>query len=238
MATVKTEFTQINGIKVKARHGFSDMKTYKEVIGNRVYERKGFKIQTGSTWMDCGGNVGAFCLFAASKGANVVTYEPDPFNCQLIEDNLKLNGWMDRVEIKQAALVCGDQKEAILSIGTNGNVWRNSLVKRWNSGKAIKVPCLNFDNEASKFRQCKMDIEGSEMPILESTKIVFDRLVYEWSFDIDPSLPRFWNIIEQQSSFYDLKFPVSSTRFEKRDYIEWQPSWFPACVNVFAWKKP
>jgi hypothetical protein len=83
-----------------------------------------------------------------------------------------------------------------------------------------------------------MDIEGAEMLILENTKKVFSKLVYEWSFDIDDSLPRFWNIIEKQKKQYsDLKDVGNTGKFKSRDYDTWQKSWFPACTNVFAFNK-
>lgn len=226
---------EINGIKFYYREGMSDLKTFNEVLGKQVYLKRGMTIQTGETWMDCGGNVGAFTLLACSKGAKVTVYEPDPFNCQMIQKNLDLNGL--KATIKQAALVHNNAKELILFIGNNGNVWRNSIVKKWNN-KGIKVPCLNFDNEAKDFDCCKMDIEGAEMLILENTNKVFRKLVYEWSFDIDDSLPRFWNIIEKQKKQYsDLNDVGNTAKFKTRDYDVWQKSWFPPCINVFAFNK-
>jgi len=225
----------INGIKFYHRDGFSDLKTFKEVIGNKVYEKKGMTIKANERWMDCGGNVGAFTLLACSKGAEVTVYEPDPFNCQMIQANLNLNGF--KAEIKEAALVHNDVKELILFIGNNNNVWRNSIVKKWNN-KGIKVACINFDEEAKNFDCCKMDIEGAEMLILENTKKVFSKLVYEWSFDIDDNLPRFWNIIEKQKKQYlHLKDIGNTGKFKTRDYNTWQKSWFPACTNVFAFNQ-
>jgi FkbM family methyltransferase len=232
MKVVKGE---INGIKFYHREGFSDLKTFNEVIGNEVYLKKGMSIQKGETWMDCGGNVGAFALLACSKGAKVTVYEPDPYNCEMIKNNLKLNGFT--ADVKQAALVHDDKKEVILFIGNNNNVWRNSIVKKWNN-KGIKVPCLNFDEEGRNFDCCKMDIEGAEMPILENTKKIFKKLVYEWSFDIDNNLRRFWSIIEKQKKQYsDLKDIGNTAKFKTRDYDTWQKSWFPACTNVFAFNK-
>ncbi len=226
---------EINGIKFYHREGMSDLKTFKEVIGDKTYLKKGMTIQKGEKWMDCGGNVGAFTLLACSLGAEVTVYEPDKFNCEMIKKNLKLNGF--KAEVKQYALVHNDVKNLILFIGNNGNVWRNSIVKKWNN-KGIKVPCINFDEEAKKFDCCKMDIEGAEMLILENTKKVFKKLVYEWSFDIDDSLPRFWNIIEKQKNQYlDLKDVGNTAKFKSRDYDTWQKSWFPACTNVFAYHK-
>lgn len=225
---------KIDGISFYYRDGLSDIKTFKEVIGNKTYLKKSMTIQQGERWMDCGGNVGAFTLLACSKGANVTVYEPDPYNCDMIEKNLKLNGF--KAEIKQFALVHNDVKELILFIGNNGNVWRNSIIKRWND-KGIKVPCINFDEAAKGFDCCKMDIEGAEMPILENTNVLFKKLVFEWSFDIDASLQRFWNIIDKLSKMYNLA-PIGNTaKYQSRDYDTWQKSWFPPCVNVYCYEK-
>lgn len=227
--------SEIKGIKFYHREGMSDKKTFDEVLWNEVYLKKSMTIQSGETWMDCGGNVGAFTLLACKKGAKVTVYEPDPFNCEMIQKNLYLNGFT--ATIKQVALVHDNKKEVILFIGNNGNVWRNSIIKKWND-KGVKVPCLNFENEAATFDCCKMDIEGAEMLILENTNKVFDKLVYEWSFDIDDSLTRFWNIIEKQKLQYANLIDVGNTgKFKSRDYDTWQKSWFPACANVFAFNK-
>jgi len=190
-------------------------------------------IEPGERWMDCGGNVGAFTLLACSMGAEVTVYEPDPFNCGMIQRNLDANGY--KATIKEAALVHDDTQQVTLFIGNNGNVWRNSIVKQWND-KGIKVPCLNFDAEAVAYENCKMDIEGAEMPILENTTKTFKKLVYEWSFDIDPSLPRFWALIEKQQAQYSgFKDIGNIAKFKSRDYNTWQNSWFPACAMVFAY---
>ena len=229
---MKLNQSEINGIKFFYRDGFSDFKTFKEVIGNSVYLKKGMTINRNERWMDCGGNVGAFTLLACSKGANVTVYEPDPYNCQMIEKNLALNGF--NANIKQSALVHNETKHVVLFIGNNGNVWRNSIVKKWNN-KGIKVPCLNFDSEAKNFDCCKMDIEGAEMLILENTNKVFKKLVYEWSFDIDGSLNRFRRIIDNQRLKY--KVEIVDKRFYELpdDYI---PKRFVVpCTNVFCYEK-
>lgn len=222
---------ECKGIKYHYREGFSDKKTFDEVIINDTYQKKGLKILPDEHWMDCGGNVGAFTLLACSKGANVTVYEPDPYNCEMIEKNLKLNNF--KAVIKQAALVHNETKEIILFIGNNNNVWRNSIVKKWNN-KGIKVPCLNFNDEAVAFNFCKMDIEGAEMLILENYSHIFNKLVFEWSFDIDPSLPRFWSIVEKLQIDYKVASVGNTAKFISRDYNLWQKSWFPACINVYC----
>lgn len=225
---------RINGIDFFYREGTSDLKTFDEVIKRNVYQKKGMTIERGEKWMDCGGNVGAFTLLACSKGAKVTVYEPDPNNCKMIEKNLKLNGF--EANIICAGLVHNDKKKANLYVGNNGNVWRNSMYKNWN-GKGIKVDCVNFDEIIPDGVCVKMDIEGAEMPILENTKRVFKKLIFEWSFDIDSSLPRFWRIIEKLEKKYRLAEIGNTAKFKSRDYDTWQKSWFPACTNVFCYEK-
>lgn len=226
--------TEHDGIKFFYREDTSDLKTFEEVVIRDVYQKKGNKIQNGEHWIDCGGNVGAFTVLACSKGAKVTVYEPDPFNCKMIEKNLKLNGF--DAEIVCAGLVHNEVKKANLYVGNNGNVWRNSMFKNWN-GKGLKVDCVNFDEVVPNGVCVKMDIEGAEMPILEKTERRFKKLVFEWSFDIDPSLPRFWSIIEKLQSQYNVASIGNTAKFKTRDYDVWQKSWFPPCINVFAFNK-
>jgi FkbM family methyltransferase len=225
---------EIKGIKFFHRENTSDLKTFDEVIGKDVYQKKGMKILAGEHWIDCGGNVGAFTLLACSLGAKVTVYEPDPNNCLMIEKNLELNNFTAKVVC--AGLVHNEVKKANLYVGNNGNVWRNSMFKNWN-GKGLKVDCVNFDEAVSDGVCVKMDIEGAEMPILENTQRKFKKLVFEWSFDIDPSLPRFWSIIEKLELIYKLGSVGNTAKFQSRDYDVWQKSWFPACTNVFCYEK-
>jgi FkbM family methyltransferase len=226
--------SQIKGINFFYRENTSDLKTFEEVIDRDVYRKKGMTILPNEHWIDCGGNVGAFTLLACSLGAKVTVYEPDPNNCKMIEKNLALNNF--DAEIVCAGLVHNQTKKANLYVGNNGNVWRNSMYKNWN-GKGLKVDCVNFDENIKDGVCIKMDIEGAEMPILENTKRKFKKLVFEWSFDIDPSLPRFWNIIEKLQSEYKIASIGNTAKFESRDYDVWQKSWFPACTNVFCYEK-
>jgi len=222
---------KINGIKFYYREGYSDLKTFEEVLGNKVYLRKGMTIDPNDKWMDCGGNVGAFALLVCALGGNVTIYEPDPNNCQMIKKNLELNNF--KAEIKQVALVHNDRKEAVLFIGNNNAVWRNSIVKKWNN-KGIKVPCINFDDEAKNFNCCKMDIEGAEMLILENSNKIFDKLVYEWSLDIDRNINRLRILLTRQKNMYKriiedgsiLKLPDESL---PRNIAR-------ACTNIFCYK--
>ena len=231
---MKLEKGCLAGIEFWHRPGFSDLKTFQEVLGRNVYRQRGMKIAPGEKWMDCGGNVGAFTLLACHQGASVTTYEPDPYSCELLSKNLALNGFS--AEIRQAALVHNDWKAVTLFVGNNNNVWRNSIVKQWNSS-GLTVPAVNFDKEAVRFDNCKMDIEGAEMPILEQTGRVFKKLVYEWSFDIDPSLPRLWSLLDRQKQSYRVEAAWSSIHYDSHKHERWNSAWFPPCTTVFCFER-
>ncbi len=227
---MKLAKSEIKGIKFYHRLGTSDLKTFEEVVGRDVYQKRGNKIRKGEFWYDCGGNVGAFALLAISKGADVEIFEPDPFNCDVLERNLKLNGFS--AKLNQVALVHSNVKEATLYAGNNGNFWRNSLLKNWGKG-GIKVRCVNFDETLKQEACVKMDIEGIEMPIIESTSRVFKKLIFEWSFDIDPDLNRYWRTIDK----LQLNYETICTDYKNKGVTIWPKSWFPACENVFCFKR-
>ena len=224
---MKLEINTFGKIKAYSRTGTSDLKTLEEVIGRDIYQKRGHSIHPGQFWYDCGGNIGAFSLLALSKGAEVEIFEPDPFNCEMIEKNLKLNKMS--ATVNQVALVHNDIKEATLFCGKNGNFWRNSLLKNW-CGKGVKVRCVKFDDVLKENACVKMDIEGAEMPIIESTALIFDSLIFEWSFDIDPNLKRYWRCLEKLKSSYDVK----ADELKSTIYDTWQKNWFPPCRNVFC----
>jgi len=216
------------GIKFLVREGTSDEKTFNEVIVNNTYQKKDFKIKKGEHWVDLGGNVGAFAVLALSKGATVDIYEPDPFSCKMIEKNLKVNDY--DANIIQKAVVANDKKKMTMYVGNNMNVWRNSLYKNWGNEK-FTIDCVHYENVITKDSIVKMDIEGAEMAILESMQEFPKKMVYEWSFDIDPSLTRYREILKKMKKRYK---SIRGTEFNL-DFVEWQKSWFPPCANVYCY---
>jgi len=217
-----------DGIKFSYREGTSDKKTFDEVIVKNVYEKKFFKINAGEHWLDLGGNVGAFALKAISKGAKVDIYEPDPFNCKMIERNLKLNNY--DANIYQVAVISEQHKKMTMFVGNKLQVWRNSLYKNWGNQKFI-VPCVHFSEVIKKDFCVKMDIEGAEMGILESIEELPIKMVFEWSFDIDESLTRYRNLIKKITK----KYKTVKARPYSHNFVTYQKSWFPAYTNVYCY---
>ena len=219
---------QHKDIKFIVRDGTSDIKTFDEVIINNTYQRKEFQISPDEHWLDLGGNVGAFAVLALSKGATVDIYEPDPFSCKMIEKNLKVNNY--NANIIQKAVVANDKKKMTMYVGNNNQVWRNSLYKNWGNEK-FTVECIHFSEIVDENSNVKMDIEGAEMEILESMQTFPKKMVFEWSFDVDPSLTRYRKILSKMNDNYDV---VKGSEFNMA-YVEWQKSWFPPCTNVYCY---
>lgn len=219
-----------NGMKFLCRDGYSDHKTWKEVAVNKAYEKKGFKIEEGEHWIDLGGNVGAFSVFAYAKGATVDCYEPDPGNVAMIATNLELNG-DTKTRVHQAAVVHNDIKFAKMNVWTKGQTWRNSLIRNKKGTTQITVPCKNFFHIVKPTDCVKMDVEGCEIPILEAMPEDFTckKLVFEWSFDVDKSTKRLARVLDKLEGIFDHVLYSSQIRKIK--------SWdfFPPCTMVHCY---
>jgi len=221
-----------NNIQFISRVGTSDEKTFKEVVVGNTYEKADFKILKGEKWIDLGGNVGAFALVALSKGAEVDIYEPDPFNCKMIEENLKLNNY--DANIFNKAVVANDEKKMKMYVANDMQVWRNSLYKNWGN-QSFNVDCVHFSDVLNDTDLCcKMDIEGAEMPILESMNIFPKKMVAEWSLDIDARLSRYRNAVDKLKNNYK-KFIHQAQFYNLPDY-KLPNNIFPKADNFFCYE--
>lgn len=229
---MKLEKHEHKGINFYARQRTSDKKTFDEVIVNNVYETKHFKILPKEHWIDLGGNVGAFTLQAISKGATVDVYEPDPFNCKMIEKNLKANNF--NANIHQKAVVSTKEKFMTMYVGNDMQTWRNSLYKNWGNQK-FKVPCVHFDDVIKDDSNLKMDIEGAEMSILEQMQNYPKKMVAEWSLDIDGNLNRYRRIVDKLKPVYT-KFKYKQQFYDFPDDII-PNSIFPKADNFICYEK-
>jgi FkbM family methyltransferase len=226
---MKVNIKEVNGLKFYVRPDTSDAKTVDEVIGRGVYEKRGMRIVAGEKWLDLGANIGAFTLLACSRGAYVESYEPDPISYAILLENIKLNGF--KVGTFNSAVTNNNKKKGFLNISPTGQYWRNSLERTLN-GNAIDVNTVDFFEIAKKEYCIKMDIEGTEMPILESLQEGFEKLVFEWSFDVDPNIDRYRNVLGKMRSL----FSVVKADEIRSEHKVWLKSWFPPCKNVYCWK--
>lgn len=234
----------VDGLDFMVRPDTSDEKAIREVVVRRGYGRYGFTPAEDEFWIDLGANVGAFSVWAASQHDSITVhaYEADPDMCELTERNAKLNGLEGQISIFHSAVVADRRKTVTLHCNTaRGNVWRNSIEKTWRGGEDITVPAYPISkvlNAVPKGTYLKMDIEGTEMPILEwmlehpRYLNILQGMVFEWSFDVDRRIARFVEVVMKLRDHYS---EVRNAQLPEDCPEEWPGNWQPPCRVVWAW---
>lgn len=186
------------------RPGTSDEKAILEVWKNNSYQRKGFKVLPGERWLDLGANVGAFSVYAALKGCQIVgAYEADEINAQLCQRNLAANGIVVTPigPVHRAAIVHDDFEDDHVKFYVNYRpmaLRRHSIYQPKKNYTEITVPAIRFGSlPLAHVDGIKMNIEGVEIELLERVRDFGNvkKLVFEYSWDKDPSIARFQAIV-------------------------------------------
>lgn len=128
--------------------------------------------EPGTTFMDVGAANGAMTLIAASLGATVFSYEPDPLMFRVTAKNVSLNpNAKGRVELINSAL-SANEGELNFSKGSNSQVLTDIVFSGNRSEDSFKVAINSISDEISRIHKdgsplvIKMDIEGAEWGIL------------------------------------------------------------------------
>lgn len=211
----------------------TDQKVIDEVIKRNVYEHKkfGFKIVDCPTWLDLGANIGTFTCLASSKGCRVVSFEPEPDNFRLLSENISLNSCTNITTIKEGVVAGRDALKELYLCKGEYNKYRHTIFKK-RGRESIFIKVRNFQNVLEEYKPngVKIDIEGAEIELLESITVWPDyvtHLVFEYSFDIDPSISRFKAIIDSLSSQFDV-------HHRKVDWTLDKWLWFPQAILVYC----
>jgi FkbM family methyltransferase len=223
------------GLSFSIRPDTTDIKVIDEVIKRNVYEHKkfGFLIADAPVWLDLGGNIGTFTCLAASKGLQVFTFEPEPDNYTLLHENLKNNRLTANV-FKEGVVAGPDGSLDLYLCKGDYNKYRHTIFKIRGREK-ITIQVRNFKKLMNEVKPngIKIDIEGAEIELLESIKIwpkFVTHIVFEYSFDIDPSIKRFKNIVDSLATQF-------SVHHRKVDFTAEKWNFYPQAILVYC-KKP
>lgn len=141
----------------------------------------------GKVVMDCGANIGGFIKKACADGAKkVVSFEPEPFNFEVLEENrrhLQLKYPEVDIEVKNSALCNNAETELLFNMNASSNsACSGSLVKTHRSFQ-VKVNACNFWDQLEQIRPqiLKIDIEGAEYSLIERE---FPDFVEEVAFEL------------------------------------------------------
>lgn len=163
-------WTREGGLQARYRVGTHDEVILREVWQQEIYDLKEVDIAEGDVVLDVGAQIGSFSLLAASRGARVLAFEPCPMNAALLRENVRLNGFSDRVDVcEQAVLRPGVAERTLYQTYTN--LGGHSLLG-W-VGPGVRVACTSLDaifreHGIERCRVLKIDVEGAECPVLYS----------------------------------------------------------------------
>jgi FkbM family methyltransferase len=235
---MKARLLLIGGQKIWCRRGTredgSDIMGAREVLEKKVYRRlrDGFDVMPGEVWLDLGANIGAFAVYCRSRGARAVCFEPEPDCYKILLRNAS------GMQCQPYAVTASCEKELSFSVSANSdNHYRGTVlpVKNYKEHKPV-LNCYAGDlvkfcvgQKGGGFDGVKMDIEGSEGPIIDEWLLPrCDKLVMELHTSRDASfenLQRRLQILRKR--FKNLKYP---SMFETG-------KGFPPCYDqiIFAW---
>jgi FkbM family methyltransferase len=129
-------------------------------------------VKKDMTVVDVGANIGYYTLLAArlvGENGHVFAFEPDPKNFGLLSKNVALNGYKNVVPVQKA--ISSETGSAKLFLDKN-NLGGHSLSEaNVTKAAAVSVELTSIDdffkNTNVKVDIVKMDVQGSEMKVLE-----------------------------------------------------------------------
>ena len=138
------------------------------------YETELFKrlVKKGMVVVDVGANIGYYTLLAAhlvGDEGKVFAFEPDPNNYSLLCKNIEVNGYRNVIPVRKAVFSKSGEMELFLD---ESNLGGHSLSEaNVDKGASIMVEVTSLDdyfrNTDYKIDVIKMDVQGSEMAVLE-----------------------------------------------------------------------
>lgn len=187
------------------RQNTTDLNAIMEVVRrNDYFPRQRIPIEPTDVWLDLGGNIGAFAKLVLHLGAShVISVEPEDSNLELLLKNTEgLN-----VTIIPAAVVPRTKGDAptvdLYLCSTSRNKYRHTLFPMKNR-QTVEVRAVTLKDllETYKPNAIKMDIEGAELALLDSsTKWPgVKKMVFEYHFDHDRPVANFWSRMERLKS--------------------------------------
>lgn len=169
-------FLRSEGVETELGFKFSGPKAMKEgVFESAEVEILSRLFENADLFVNVGANFGYFVCLAQSKGVPTVAIEPVPTNLELLDKNLKQNGFEDNVTVHACA--CGEiqGRAEIYGVGTGA-----SLVKGWarnpnslrHSIDVRRLDDIVTVSELSSNSVFLVDVEGFELEVLKGADAV------------------------------------------------------------------
>ena len=189
----KIDFYELFG-KKQFIVNYNDLKFYNQGI-ETLAEENGFERMTGlDNILDLGGFIGDSAILLADQNeGKVFTFEPEKKKFEWISKNIKLNGFGEKINAFNYAVVFSDVKK--MKFNKFGDFSPgSSMIKNKSLNQTEVVDCINIKDVISmaSFDGLKCDVEGGEFEIMEyflknQNKFKFKKGIIEWHFNKDNS---------------------------------------------------
>jgi len=127
--------------------------------------------------VDIGANIGYYTLIAAAESKQVIAFEPDVDNYQLLINNIEKNGLQN---ISAYQLAVGEKKGKISFFVNQDNFGDRRIYNFDESGSKTEVDVVSLDefileNNLPKIDLLKIDIEGAEAIAFKGMKNILNQ---------------------------------------------------------------
>ena len=155
MLTIKTNFNErVLNLRGVVKDG--------DVDGIFLKEEYSFLNVKDKMVVDIGANIGDSTIFFLLKGAKeVISIEPNAQCCRFISENLRLNGFSERVIILNQGI---SNKDETVKVAQKIGEARSSSLKRKHGGQSLQLISINtlVNSYNIKSAVLKVDCEGCE----------------------------------------------------------------------------
>lgn len=127
-------------------------------------------IKEGMTVIDVGANLGIYTLHALRAGCKVYSYEPTPSTYDLLNQNIKANGFAESQKAHIYNLAVGDREHTTSFSICQGMCGHNHISKENVSNNIIDINVVSLDHHltvSDKVDFIKIDVEGEEYNVLK-----------------------------------------------------------------------
>lgn len=133
-------------------------------------------LERGGVVIDVGAHYGIYSVLMASRAAQVVAFEPDPYAREMLAHNAGLNSKHGTITIEAFACSDRDGEAVLFSRGgqANSSFARSAAEKQSLALEEIRVPTITLDRYLAEHslspRIVKIDAEGAEIRILKGAR--------------------------------------------------------------------
>jgi len=204
----------------------NDIKPIKEIF-NDTYTLAKF-IKKGDIVLDLGAHIGSFTRYANLKGANTLSFEPNPDNFKILEKNAGLADRDIDTTCLEKCVTTEKSGEITFYFNEKKTEDRYRFTKIASPGRTGQMTFDNLDvqelldmqeENQTSFDFIKMDIEGSEFQIIDEDRIpACDNIMIEYHLTKDKNMENFRRRFEIIKKKFKYAW-VSFDRLLEKDYF-------------------